>query len=234
MLETLNFQKQGLITYFQDPWVLKNASIADNILTILSGGTAEVYITDGINEDFKYLKCSITFKSNSITDSNNYQTNPTLYIKEVYKNTDNKAYRGKTRALCFNNFTKLEENYYKDETILETLNKPLYSFYIKIANNTKNTLYIKELQFYKSLDISESQTKSIVETLNSKGQAQSINVNHNEDNTLNGLEFQLSSGYLYKVKPYFYDGQLISVGTNYGMDISVNHFIKDTDLTTTT
>lgn len=234
MADTLNFGKNNLFTYFQDNWVLTNATITDNILVIQPNGKAEVNLVNGIDEDFKYFKLIITFYSAGITEVNNYQTSPTIMIKEAYKDSDNKLYRGKTRALCFNNFVTVEENYKQDETIYESLNKRLFSLYFNIINDTNDILYIKNIQLYKSIDISESQTKSIVETLNSKGQAQSINVNHNEDNTLNGLEFQLSSGYLYKVKPYFYDGQIISVGTNYGMDISVNHFIKDTDLTTAT
>ena len=232
MIENLNFQKQGLVNYFQDDWVLYSSVITDNILTVNTNGYASVYITNNINSDFKYLKCIVKFKSEGITDTNNYQTNPSIYIKEVYKNSENTAYRGKTRVLCFNNYTKIEDGYTQDETIIETLNKPLYSFYIKIDNSTPYPLIIKEIQFYKSIDISESQTEEIIQSINKKGQAQSINVNHNSDGSLNGLEFEIAGGYLWKVKPQFYNSQLIVINTNDGQAISVNHFVRDTDLET--
>lgn len=233
MAENLNFGNENLFTYFQDDWVLTNASISDNILTIQPGGNAYVYLTNGINEEFMYFKLRVTYKCASITDSNNYQTSPTIYMKEAYKNNENVLYRGKTRAFCFNYITQLDPNIYQtDETIFQSLNRPLYSLFFKIDNTTESVLYLQFLELFKSIDISDSQVHKIVETLNSMGNAESIIVNHNDDAdyTLNGLEFTLNSGYVWKVKPTFYNGQLIAINTNDGRSISVTHLIRDTDL----
>lgn len=236
MADVLNFESNNFIGYIDSRWVLENCVLtSDGLLQINAGGVATLELVDEVQGQFAYMKVVVEFSGDSISPENNYKSNPTLYLREVYKDLNTNAIN-KTivRALGFNTFVTTS-NGYSDTTVFKTYNAPMSVLQIKIENNTSDVFYIHKIEAYKSVDIPESQVSDLVHSITKQGSAQLFKVYHNDDaeKSLNGLGvFIVNSTYELKFKPSYYDGQLIAIATNAGQTISVQHLLQEIDLET--
>ena len=234
MAEILNFENENFLGYLDNRWVLSNCILtSDGFLQINPKGTAILELTNEVQAQFAYMLFRVEFSGDSISPENNYKSNPTIYLREVYKdirtNVINKTI---VRALGFNTFQTSEKGYI-DSTTFKTGNAPMSVFQIKITNETNSPLYIYKIEAYKSIDIAESQVTKITQSLIKEGAAQLFKVYHNDDAeySLNGLGvFIQNSTYELKFKPTYYDGQMIAIETNYGQVVSVQHLVGEIDL----
>ena len=234
MAEILNFENENFLGYLDNRWVLSNCVLtSDNVLQINPKGTSTLELTNELQSQFAYMLIKVEFSGDSISPENNYKSNPTIYLREVYKDIrENTINRTVVRALGFNTFVSSEKGYI-DSTTFKTGNAPMSVFQIKITNETDSTLYIYKIEAYKSIDIAESQVTKITQSLIKEGAAQLFNVYHNDDDvfSLNGLGvFIQNSTYELKFRPAYYDGQIIAINTNYGQSVSVNHLVQQIDL----
>ena len=235
MADILNFENESFLGYIDNRWVLSNSVLtSDGLLQISPNGTATLELIDEVQDQFAYMMVKVEFSGDSISPENNYKSNPTIYLREVYKdireNTINKTI---VRALGFNTFVTSDKGYI-DTTTFKTGNAPMAVMQLKITNNTNTTIFIHSIAAYKSIDISESQVTKLTQTVTKSGQAQKFKVYHNEDAaySLNGLGvFTAGNTVELKFKPVFYDGQIIGIETNYGQMVSVEHLVSLIDLT---
>lgn len=235
MAEILNFDTENFIGYLDSRWVLNNALMDSNgYLVIQAGGTAQLELIEEVNEDFKYVKVRVEYSSDGVNAENNYKSNPTVFIKEAYKDSNNSIDTVVFRALGFNTFETTAKGYL-DTTIYQTLNKPMSKLLLTITNNTNYPLTIYSLSMYKSIDISQSQTSKYVQRLNKSGSMVGGKVYHNEDEvkSLNGLGVFVQGGMTeLKFRPTYYQGQLIAIETNYGQVVSFQHLVEQINLET--
>lgn len=236
MADILNFENENFLGFIDNRWVLTNSVLtSDGLLQINAGGTATLELIDEVQDQFAYMMLKVEFSGDSISPENNYKSNPTIYLREVYKdireNTINKTI---IRALGFNTFVTSEKGYI-DTTTFKTGNAPMSILQLKITNNTTSTLFIHSIAAYKSIDISESQVTKLTQSVTKAGQAQKFKVYHNSDDvySLNGLGvFTAGNTVELKFMPTFYDGQIIAIETNYGQAVSVEHLVEMIDLST--
>jgi len=232
---TLNFNSTSFLGYLDSRWVLTNAVIDSNgRLVISSGGNAVLTLTAEVNAECKYIKTFVEYSCTGVSSENNYKSDPTILIKEVYKNSSNVIDKVYVRALGLNTF-ETTTNGYSDTTLYATYNKAMSSMVITITNNTGSDLTIYSIAMYKSIDISESQVSTLVQSVNKSGSAESFKVYHNSDtaNSLQGIGvFIQNSTTEIKYKPSYYAGQLVAILTNTGQTISVQHLIEEMNLDT--
>lgn len=235
MADILNFENKNFLGYIDSRWFFSDCIVTSDGLQINPNGTAMLELTDEVQDQFAYITLKVEFSGDGISPENNYKTNPTIYLREVYKdintNTVNKTI---VRSLGLNTFVTSEKGYI-DTTTFKTGNAPMSVFQLKITNNTSSTLYIHSIAAYKSIDISESQITKATQSLIKSGQAQQFKVYHNTDDaySLNGLGvFTANNAIELKFMPVYYDGQLIAIKTNFGQVVTAQHLAELIDLTT--
>lgn len=230
----IRWQPESFIGEFDGRWQLDNAYIdSSGALVIDGGGKATLELIDEVNVEFKYLRLVVTFSSGGISFENNYRNRPTIFIKEVYKDSDNEIESVKIRSVGFNTIKEIENQVYRDETIFATLDKRMAKFKIEIRNETTSPLTIHSLQVFQSVDLSETQVSRLVNNVMKLGAAETIKVYRNEDNTVNGLGvFIQGSLEELKFKPTYFNGSLLAIETNFGQTISVQNVKEMISLTT--
>jgi hypothetical protein len=224
---------------FDDRWVLSNASIsADKVLTILAGGSATLELVDEVNVEFKYYRIVNVFSSDVASTINNYRIGPDLIIQEVYKDDSNVPNNTRVRGMGFNTTKKdIVTNRYTDEAPCSTLNRKMFKIRIQIINDSSADLVIYSLKAYQSVDISESQMSNAMVSIQKDQSTDKVTVYWDDDtNTIiNGIGVKIpGTDSEVKYGFSFFNGQLVSIDTNYGQSVSVLGLVGKVNLTNTT
>ena len=234
MADILNFDKENFLGHIDTRWTLKDCVLtSDNLLQIMPNGSALLSLVDEVQDQFAYLQIKVLFSGDGISPENNYKSKPTIYLREAYKDLQtNEVNKSVFRGLGFNTFVE-NDGVYTDSTSFKTENRPMAQFQLEIKNETTETLYIHSIEAYKSIDIPESQVSKFTQSLLKKGSAEIFKVYHNDDAvySMNGLGvFTQNNIAEIKFKLNLYDGQLISIKTNAGQTVSVQHIIEQINL----
>ncbi len=234
MADVLNFDKTNFLGYIDTRWTLKDCVLtSDNLLQIMPNGSALLTLIEEVQDQFAYINLKVMFSGDSISPENNYKSKPTIYLREAYKDLQtNEINKSVFRGLGFNTFIE-EDDIYTDSTTFKTENRPMAQFQLEIKNETEDTLYIHSIEAFKSVDIPESQLSKFTQKLYKEGSAELFKVYHNDDSvySMNGLGvFTQNNLAEIKFMLNLYDGQLISVKTNAGQTVSVQHIIEQINL----
>ena len=231
--DTIRWNTENFIGKFDNRWVVVNGSITNGVLTLNGGGSATLTLVEEVNVEFKYYRLRTVFESEGLSMVNNYRNKPTIFIQEVYKDSNNVPYRTRVRSLGFNTTFKDSNNRYTDDTVLTTLDRKMFQFKIVIKNELSDPLTIYSFEMFQSQDISDSQVMKIVNTLQKEGEAEHMKIYRNEDGSINGLGIFIPGSTLeIKFRPAYFEGRIIAIDTNFGQTVGISNIIGQIDLGT--
>jgi len=234
IINNLVFEKKSILPPFTKDWVLENASISGTSLVLApKTGRARLYLTSPVRTDFKHYKVSTEFQSTIADELWNYRSVPSIQIEEGYADETGAINSVNFRALAFN-ITNPTAETHKDDTYIETLNRPLHYMRFIILNNSDAPLTINTVSLFLSIDVSEKQVSKIYAQATSNASAKQINQYFNPQGIMTGIGFVVNGGNQeMKMKFNYFNGKLISINTNYGQTVSVFSIVGNIDLTNT-
>lgn len=138
-------------------WTINNANIQGNNVIISPGGYIEQNILDEkLIAASKNAKVIVT-ASGDISDENNYKSGPDIRLVENYIVSEESTKR-RTRNLTITPLTaEVNNNVYKNTTVIEMLGYDMSKLSVRIKNNTTSDLTIYGIEIYRSKDIDASQ-----------------------------------------------------------------------------
>lgn len=230
----ITWDNQNLLGFIDERWTYKNAYLnSQGILQIEPNGYISITISDNVNFAFRYAKLNVTFYGLSLDETNNFKSEPNIFIQEVYKNnSDNAISRGITRVVGFNMYKKVSEDppKYMDETTFEMGNLPMFSYTLKISNTSENNLLIYGVELFSSVDVSEGQINKTVTSISKSTAAERIVVGVDPNDSTELVSFGVylqNAANLVQFYPIYYNGNIIGLDTNYGQSIAVDFFTDD-------
>ena len=145
-MDGISYKKS--ITKLSD-FVLTNASLSDDILSISNNGTALAeYSGDLFSSASKYFRLYVEFSG--ITIDSNYSSNIKIDILVKYKVNDTE--QCELISCSFNNWV-YEDNKYYDDTYINTLGYEITGLKVKVSNSVGETLKIYKLEISQSFDV---------------------------------------------------------------------------------
>lgn len=229
----INWKSKNILGNFDDRWELKNCTITDNNLVMVSGGVARITITEGMQKVFQYLRVENEFQGSGFSQSMNYNSNPRINIGCIYEDSGGRVTDNKFHSLGFNVFTPTGTDEYKDETILSTLNKRIKSMVVVIRNTTGFTVTIKGLRIYQSLEVTGDQVYDAVDDLKQeitdivyasqeRMSTTDISIYKTSDGKVDGLELTLNgTEATAKLKFQRLMGVIVNIQTNFSEPIAI-------------